>query len=321
MAKAKRTAAAKKAAPEDDSSPKYPELPDGKTGASFTEQSYTSQDGLRLIFSDYGPRQSELTPVICLAGLTRNGRDFHELASWLATIPGHERRVIVPDYRGRGRSEYDRNWENYSLAVELQDILDLLTTLDIEHAIFVGTSRGGLITMLMGAARPAAISGVVLNDIGPVIEPQGLLRIRQYMRERPAARGWDEAADALKRMWAALYPELPDEAWLGLAHKIYRETNGRIVPDYDPNLLKPLEGLDLDKAGPPLWGPFASLTPAPMLCLRGEHSDILTAKTVNEMRRNHPDFDSATVPASGHAPLLIELPVLRLIAGFVANCG
>ena len=321
MAKATRSATARKSTPAAEEKPAYPQLPDGNVHAPFREQSYTSQDGLRLVYSDYGPRRSERTPVICLAGLTRNARDFHELASWLATVPGYERRVIVPDYRGRGRSEYDRNWENYSLAVELQDVLDLLTTLDIERAIFIGTSRGGLISMLLGAARPGAIAGVLLNDIGPVIEPQGLLRIRQYMRERPAARGWDEAADALKRMWSALYPKLSDEEWGAMAHKIYRDANGRIMPDYDPNLLKPLEGLDLDKAGPPLWAQFATLSHVSVLCLRGENSDILAPKTVSEMRQHHPDFESATIPDSGHAPLLIEMPVLRLIAGFAAHCG
>ena len=294
-----------------------PALPDGSTDAPFEERSFIAQDGLRLAFSDYGPRYGARTPVLCLAGLTRNSRDFHELASFLSSIPGHERRVIALDYRGRGRSEYDRNWESYSLACELGDVLDLLTALALEHVAIVGTSRGGLIAMLMGAARPASLRAVVLNDIGPQIEAQGLLRIRQYMRERPVARGWDEAADALRRMWEGLYPALSDAEWQALARKIYREENGRIVPDYDPNLLKPLDKLDLSVSPPPIWAQFASLAHVPLLVLRGQHSDILTAETVAEMHRRHPDLQSATVPDSGHAPLLVEPPVLRRIAQFM----
>ena len=169
----------------------------------------------------------------------------------------------------------------------------------------------------MGAARPASLRAVVLNDIGPQIEAQGLLRIRQYMRERPVARGWDEAADALRRMWEGLYPALSDAEWHALARKIYREENGRIVPDYDPNLLKPLDKLDLSVSPPPIWAQFASLAHVPLLVLRGQHSDILTAETVAEMHRCHPDLQSATVPDSGHAPLLVEPPVLRRIAQFI----
>ncbi|MFN0263401.1 alpha/beta fold hydrolase [Tepidamorphus sp. 3E244] len=293
---------------------------DGKLDAAFTEHSYTAQDGLRLVYSQYGKLGGERTPVLCLAGLTRNARDFHELASWLSTTPGKERCVIAPDYRGRGRSDYDRNWENYSLQTELQDVLDLLTALDLEEVIIVGTSRGGLISMLMGSARPAALKGVVLNDIGPVIEPQGLLRIRQYMRERPDAKSWDEVAEALERMWNALYPSLTREEWIDVARKIFREKDGRIVPDHDPNLLKPLEKLDLDKPGPPLWGLFKSISTVPVLSVRGMNSDILTAETVAEMKKQHKKLQTLAVPEAGHAPLLTEPRILRQIATFIGHC-
>lgn len=296
-------------------------LPLGATDSPFTEGRYCAQDGLELAYSDYGPRHAPHTPVLCLAGLTRNARDFHELASYLATIPGHERRVIAPDYRGRGRSAHDRNWKNYTVGTEVSDVIDLLTVLQLEHVIVVGTSRGGILAMLMGSARPGVLKGVVLNDIGPHIEPQGLLRIRQYMRERPTARSWDEAADALKRMWQSQFPALNDAGWLRLAHKIYIDQDGRILPAYDPDLLKPMDELDLSVAPPPLWAQFGSLTNIPVLTLRGEHSDILTAQTVSDMRKVHPRFQSATVPDSGHAPLLIETPVLRRIADFIHGCG
>ncbi len=288
--------------------------------APFTERRITAQDGLTLALRDYAPAKAQQgIPVLCLAGLSRNSRDFHELASFLATDPRTPRRVVALDYRGRGYSDHDKDWRNYALATELGDVLDVLTALNLEHVIVVGTSRGGILAMLMGAARPGALRGVVLNDIGPQIEGIGLTRIRQYLRDAVRPTSWQEAADYLAGALRPQFPKLKDGDWATLARKIFREKDGRIVADFDPALVKPLESMNLSNP-PPLWAQFGGLKHVPVLSLRGEHSDILSAETVAKMRRHHPQFQSATVPDSGHAPLLIEMPVLKRIAEFVASC-
>lgn len=209
---------------------------------------------------------------------------------------------------------------NYNLAVELQDVLDLLTLLNLEKVIVIGTSRGGLLAMLMGAARPGALAAVVLNDIGPVIEPQGLLRIRQHMRERQVPGSWEEAGDNLRRMWETFYPRLGDDQWQTLARKLYREKDGRILPDYDANLVKPMEDMNLDGPPPAMWAQFMSLSHVPVMALRGENSDILSAATLSAMNECHRAMTTLEIADAGHAPLLIDPEEIRPVAAFVNAC-
>src|SRR5215471_5386643 len=171
----------------------------------------TAQDGLKLHVRSHGSRISAALPVVCLPGLARSTADFEPLASVLASDPKAPRRVIALDSRGRGRSEYDRNPENYSLPVELGDLIAVLTALGIARAVFVGTSRGGILTMLLAAARPTAIAGCVINDIGPVIEPKGLMRIKSYVGKLPQPASFHEAADILRRLFAGQFPKLSDD--------------------------------------------------------------------------------------------------------------
>src|SRR5215471_6303476 len=152
----------------------------------------SAQDGLRLHVRSWGPRPSAALPVMCLPGLARNGSDFEALAAALAGDAKAPRPVFALDARGRGQSQYDRNPANYNVGVELGDVLAVLTALGIARAVFVGTSRGGLVTMLLGAARPAAIAGIVLNDIGPVIEIRGLVRIKGYVGRLPQPKSFEE---------------------------------------------------------------------------------------------------------------------------------
>jgi pimeloyl-ACP methyl ester carboxylesterase len=276
----------------------------------------SASDGLKLHVRDYGPLSSPATPVICLPGLARTSYDFHDLGLALSRNAKSPRRVLALDYRGRGLSERDPDPGNYEVATELGDLLQVLAATGVHEAVFVGTSRGGLITMALGAARPAAIKGVVLNDVGPVVDPKGLIRIRGYIGKLPKPRNYAEAVEILKTLSDRQFPALSDESWMKLARGTWVSKDGKLEPAYDPALSKGLEALDFEQPLPPLWGLFEALAHAPMLALRGEHSDILGAETLREMGKRHPKFESMTVPGQGHAPL-IEGDVVQRIRAFL----
>jgi pimeloyl-ACP methyl ester carboxylesterase len=291
--------------------------PAAETG--FVSRYVTAPDGLRLHVRRYGGRGRGL-PIVCLPGLTRNGSDFHELATALIADATQPRLVITIDSRGRGRSDYDRNPENYSFPVELADVLAVITALEIGPAIFLGTSRGGILTMLLGAARPAAIAGVILNDIGPVIDSKGLVRIKGYAGKLPSPRSFTEGAEILRRLGDAQFPGLSLESWLRQATQVWRQENGALVLSYDPKIAKTLESVDVERPPPALWPQFDSLVRIPMMVVHGGNSDILSAATVDAMRGRRLDIDVLEVPNQGHAPLLAEPDVIARIAAFVTLC-
>ncbi len=285
---------------------------------SFADLFVSAPDGLRLYARDYGPRTGPALPVVCLPGLTRHGGDFHELAERLASDPVRPRRTLALDYRGRGRSERDRNWRNYDVRVEMNDVLAVLAAAGVAEAVFVGTSRGGLITMALSAARPAAIRGAVLNDIGPVIDGKGLVRIRGYVGRLPQPRTYAEAADVLRKLSDHQFPRLDQAAWEAMARSTWIEENGRLVPSYDPLLMRTLESIDLEAPLPELWGLFGGLGRVPVLALRGANSDLLSAATLKAMADRHPRLEAVAVPDQGHAPLLAG-DLAERVAAFVAG--
>ena len=278
----------------------------------------TAQDGLRLHVCEYGARTAYGVPVVCLPGLARTVADFDALAPVLANGP-MVRRVIAIDSRGRGRSEYDSNPENYNVAVELGDVATVLTALGVGPAVFIGSSRGGILTMLLGVAHPTAIAGAVLHDIGPVIEQKGLARIKSYVGKLPQPRSFAEGGDILRRLFSAQFPKFTAEQWLAAAQRTWKTEGGGLVPTYDVRLARTLAAFDIERALPPMWSEFDSLSRVPLLVIRGANSDILSAATVSAMRARHPAMELAEVADQGHVPLF-DRELRHRVAEFVAKC-
>ena len=275
---------------------------------------FTSKDGLRLHMKDWGVASSAL-PVVCLPGLSRTADDFDSLAARLSPT----RRVVALDYRGRGLSDRDPDWKHYDLFVENIDILTVLEAVGIEAAIFVGTSRGGLHTMLMTGTRPKALRAVVLNDIGPVLEVAGLRRIQSYVGKLPRPSSWAGAVEIAKGIMGAHFTGLGEADWEVYARQTFEETEAGFAPRYDAAIMKAFAQMDLDKPIPALWPQFDALAPVPVLAIRGENSDLLSPQTLAEMARRHPHFEAMTVPGQGHAPLLRDEPTLARIEAFIAR--
>jgi len=292
----------------------------GTDGVEASSVFVTAPDGLKLHVRCYGPRLAPSLPVVCLPGLTRTAADFEELATALASNPDTPRRVLVIDYRGRGLSGYDRNHRNYSLVTELADLRAVLTALDVAPAVFVGTSRGGILTMLLGTAQPTAMVGAVLNDIGPVIEPTGLARIKSYVGKLPQPKSFEEGADIFRRLFSQHFTKLTEAEWLAYSRRSFKIEQHRLVPTYDVQIAKTMEGIDFNRPLAPLWPAFDSLGRLPLMVLRGENSDLLSEATLAAMRARRQAMETITVPDQGHAPILAGADLLGRLAAFVASC-
>ncbi|MDP3899358.1 MAG: alpha/beta hydrolase [Mesorhizobium sp.] len=277
---------------------------------------YSAQDGLKLHARVYGA-ETDALPAICLAGLTRNAADFHELALSLSTHPKRPRQVIAFDYRGRGRSAYDPNWRNYDVLVEAADILAGLTVLGIEHGAFIGTSRGGIIVHVLAAMRPGALKAVVLNDIGPVVEGAGLAQIRAYLERAPKPKTFAEAIAIQRAAMGQTFSALAEADWERMIRAFYREENGALVADFDPALIRTVTAVDLNQPLPTLWPQFMGLAKLPLLAIRGENSKLFAAATLDEMASRHPGMEQITVEGQGHAPLLETGDLPKRIAAFL----
>jgi pimeloyl-ACP methyl ester carboxylesterase len=290
------------------------------TAAAAISRFITASDGLRLHVREHGKGPSAHLPVVCLPGLTRTAEDFDILAAALAADPAAPRRVLALDYRGRGLSDYDRDPKNYALPVELADVIDVLDTCAAAPAVIVGTSRGGLLAMLLAVARPDAIAGAILNDIGPVLEPRGLMRIKGYVGKLPQPESFAEGAAILRGIADGQFPNVTDDGWLAAAKRAWREKDGRLVLTYDTGLAYNFAALTFDQPLPAMWPQFEALAQKPVMVVRGANSDLLSAETVEAMKARAPSMDVLVVPDQGHAPLLVEPDVVARIVQFARSC-
>ena len=267
----------------------------------FLERRITSFDNLSLYLRDYGNPLDPRVPLFCLGGLTRNSKDFGSLAERYSS---NGRRVICPDYRGRGQSQYDSNWSNYDPRTYIRDIQDILAALNVHRVVVIGTSLGGILGMGMAAAMPTALAAVVINDVGPVVETEGLDFIIDYIKEDRPHDDWDAAVVTIKRMLPHL--TFQDEGiWLRMAENTFRRCeDGKLRFDWDVNIAKPLLASDYEI--PDMWPLFRALADIPALVLRGAESDILSPACFAEMQTVKPDLLAVEIPRAGHVPTLAE---------------
>ena len=283
--------------------------------AQYEDGFWWSKDGLRLHYRDYPgrdyPGRDDRPPILCIPGLTRNARDFAHVADRLAG----DWRLICVDLRGRGESAYAKFPMSYAPITYLQDIEDLLETLKIDRFVAFGTSLGGLLTMLLASAKPGRIAGALLNDIGPVIEEEGLARIRGFVGKSGSWPSWMHAARAASNLHGHAHPDYDLPQWIALAKRLYRLTaQGRIIPDYDPRIAEPIrrpsEPVDL-------WPAFDALGDVPVSILRGATSDILSAETAATMAKRLPNASLSLIPRTGHPPELDEPAAIKAIDGLL----
>jgi len=279
--------------------------------ASFRERWMMSQDGLKLYHRDYGDPLSPRTPLLCLSGLTRNSADFADLAARHAG----ERRVLCPDYRGRGRSAYDANWRNYQPPIYVNDIAHLLTATDVHRVIVLGTSLGGLLAMGLSVLKPTMIAAVILNDIGPDVVGGGIARILDYIGVDHPQPDWASAAAYLRQLLPTLSIKT-EEGWLKMARATYRAgEDGLLHFDWDVNLARPFA--HATSAIPDLWPYFRALRPVPTLAFRGALSDVLSAETFERMALAKPNLERVTVAGVGHAPNFNEPDAATAVDAFI----
>lgn len=284
--------------------------------SSHEERRWTSHDGLSLYARDYQAASGEARlPVICLHGLTRNSKDFEDVAPIIA---GWGRRVIVPDARGRGQSDRDPNPKNYQPKVYARDVIELMAALDIPKAVFLGTSMGGIIIMTLAAIRPRVIAAAILNDVGPAIAPEGIARILSYVGKGSDVRDWNDAAAYVRRTNAIAFPDFGEEDWHRFAQRTFRPGSTGLVLDYDPAITVPLQ-----KPPPKIAGFVARLLfrrlarKRPTLLVRGELSDIVSAEIAERMQRTAPQLRRVDIPGVGHAPMLTEPAAVDAIEEFL----
>ncbi len=284
--------------------------------ASYTENFWVSTDGLKLFGRVYPGPQACARTVLCLHGLTRNSRDFEDLAPHLQL----RYRVIVPDVRGRGLSARDPNPQNYQPAIYLQDVLALIDRVDAKRVAIIGTSMGGLLAMMMAVGFRDRVAALVLNDMGPEVDPKGLERIKGYAGRLPAPKNWDEAIAQTQSLFSNAWPNLSPARWAALTRRAYRtDETGALQIDADPMIGEMLRAAPAATAD--LWPLWKALRGMPMLAIRGAQSDILSAATFAKMKAENPELLQFEVARRGHAPLLDEPGCLAAIDALLAQAG
>jgi pimeloyl-ACP methyl ester carboxylesterase len=283
----------------------------------FAEHRIATADGPRVYTRDYAAEASHRLPVICLHGLTRNSADFEAVAPRIATLG---RRVIVIDARGRGKSDNDPEPARYRADTYVGDVMRVMDTLNVSRAVFLGTSMGGIMTMIAAVMAPTRIAAAILNDIGPQVDPKGVARIGAYVGKAEPFGSWAEMIAAVKATQGPMFPHGDDAFWRTFAQRVARERDdGRVEFAYDPRIGDVFRTADPAAPPPDLLPLFEALARVPVLVLRGATSDILSPEGVAAMRRIKPDLAYAEVPGIGHAPTLEEHEAWDAIAKFLSN--
>lgn len=286
---------------------------------TFAERRWNSADGLSLYARDYAAASGPAKlPVIAIHGLTRNSADFDTIAPLIAQSG---RRVLAVDVRGRGQSDRAPDPMTYQPQVYAQDILALMRDLGIERAVFLGTSMGGLITMGLAAIRSKVIAAAIINDVGPEVAQEGLARIAAYAGQPVEINNWADAAAYVRKLNGVALPHYTDADWDAFARRTFRiGTEGTPVPDYDPDIMAPIRAAGAKALVPNLWPFFTRLAKGrPVLLVRGETSDLLSAEIAAKMRKRAPKMDFVEVPGVGHAPMLDEPEAKAAIFPFLSE--
>ena len=281
----------------------------------FKDYFFQTTDGLRLYARDYPGPDANAPVLLCLHGLTRNSKDFASLAQALAS----DFRVVVPEQRGRGLSDYAEDVSRYSLLQYVEDMQGLIVELGLQRLWVVGTSMGGLMTFALNALSPGLIERAVINDIGPEIAQAGLNRIKSYVGVAGPFENWEEATAYLMSITAEIFPDWTDSQWSDFARQCYIEREGQIVIDYDPRIATPLATQSTDTEAETLWSLFEALASVPSLLVRGELTDLLSPECVARMQKVHPSMEVLSVPNVGHAPMLDEPGVTEAIRRFLLD--
>ena len=283
----------------------------------YEDRFWSSRDGLKLHYRDY-PGNETRPPVICLHGLTRNARDFEQLAERLSP----EWRVLCLEMRGRGESEYAREAVTYNPLQYVEDVTALLDELGIDRFVAVGTSLGGLMTMLLALQSPQRIAAAIINDVGPYLEPAGIERIKSYVGQGRSFPTWVHAARGLEEMHGAAHPDRDLPFWISAAKRVMTlSSNARIVFDYDMKIAEPFIQLDPDATQVDMWPALEALAGRPLLIVRGALSDLLGPATLDGMLQRLPEAEAITIGGVGHAPTLCEPEAFAAIDRLLARVG
>ena len=283
--------------------------------ADFAVLKHPTQDGIHIAYRDYPAPYDGAPTALLMHGLTRNSRDFADLAAALNAT----HRVVVPEQRGRGQSDWDDNPERYAIPNYVADMFSLLAGQQLNKVAVVGTSMGGLMAMVMHAMNPSIFSHVVMNDVGPVVDPVGIERIKGYVGKARSYDTWDDAIAHNQAINGVAFPELTDADWESFTRQLFIEVDGVITLDYDPAISAALNQDEASAVPPDLWPVFELLASVPLLLIRGAISDLLSTETVDEMKRRHPSMEYLEVASVGHAPMLRAPDVIKTIGDFLGS--
>lgn len=286
---------------------------------SWEDLYFKSYGGLTLYGRRY-PGDETKRPLLCLPNITENGRTYEPLAQSLVQHELSSRPIYTLDFRGRGHSEHDPDWNNYTPLVEMLDIVNFMTRMQLHKPIILASGWSGVIIMTLAALYPTMVGPLILNDTAPKLETNGLIRIQAFIGRLPTPTSWRQATELVKDLNKNHFTDLRDEDWQRIAHQQYNEEDGHPTLAYDPNLQKTLIMVDVTEGPPMMWDQFNALKHVPVLAIRGENSDVVSKETFEEMANQHPNLQKFIVANEGHTPRLDDDLSVERIRLFLDQC-